>query len=268
MFSSNEKQALKENENTLEQNGRPFELRDALFCTTHGSIYAISKSDGSRFWQAKFPAHSFLALISIFVTDNAKVIVGCNGRTACLDAYTGQVKWVNHMAGTGIEETGVVCTMSGPLRPPPTPMADSSEDPPSYDGATAVEKPLTIGSTRGEIVAVDPETGDEMWRYNCPGGGYQITTVVVEPPRHGPNRWPFQVVYVGCNRWVYCLRASTGDLLWSNKICENMIGLGMMCMATPWSSRVSAELYTDFSSIPHSQDHELERRRHNINGLA
>ncbi|ORX43191.1 Quino protein alcohol dehydrogenase-like protein [Hesseltinella vesiculosa] len=267
MFGFDEKKNYDDDDtSSVDLNGRPFDLKDVLVCTTHGKIYAISKTDGSRYWRQKFPGGAYGSLVSVFISDSGKVILGCNGKTACIDLYTGETKWVNKMKGMGIEEVGVVCSISQ-QSPAIQDRTEGGDDQlPSYEGSTVEEKQVVFGCTRGKVVAIDADSGEELWRYNCPGGGYNIPSLLIEPTQQGSSRWPFQVLYAGCGKWIYCLRVSTGEVLWTNRISSSKFGLGMICMATPWTSRVRAELYTDFSNTPHAQFRELERRRHSSNG--
>lgn len=78
--------------------GSNFDRNDILICATHGKIYAIHKRDGTRLWRAGFPTGAFGGIVSLFVTDYDKLIVGANGKTACMDLMTGQTEWVNKMA--------------------------------------------------------------------------------------------------------------------------------------------------------------------------
>lgn len=74
---------------------KAFTRNDVLICGSHGNIYAIHKTDGSRLWQTTFKAMG--GIISLFVTDNDKLIAGAYGKTACLDLMTGALVWVNNM---------------------------------------------------------------------------------------------------------------------------------------------------------------------------
>ena len=76
---------------------KPFLRQDILICSTHGNIYAIHKSDGSRLWKAKFPTGSLGGVVSLFITENDKLIVGANRKTCCMDLLNGKVAWVNKM---------------------------------------------------------------------------------------------------------------------------------------------------------------------------
>ncbi|CAO3615377.1 unnamed protein product [Cunninghamella echinulata] len=248
-----------------------FNKNQVLMCTTHGKVYAVNKKDGSRLWRQDFPCSNLGGIVSLFVTDNDTVIVGGNGKTAAMDLYTGQTKWTNEMKGFGYDEVSVLATPSRYLLPKIQPQVNHYDDeagaagaPPSYE-EQQIEKQIVFGCSRGKVLALDSETGETAWKYDCPGGGYNIPTLLVEPSSHDTEH-PFQVVYIGCGRWVYCLRALTGEVVWNAKVSNSMFGLGFMCLATPWSSRLTAEAHTSFSSTPLAQAREMERRKHSSGG--
>lgn len=102
--SSEEKAALKQKYEEEEEGDvavkitdKPFSRNDILVCATHGYIYAIHKSNGSVLWEAKFPSSAHGGVVSLFVTDADKLIVGARGRTACMDLLNGSTVWLNTM---------------------------------------------------------------------------------------------------------------------------------------------------------------------------
>lgn len=80
---------------SLRQSIRKFTRRDILICASHGYVYAIHKSDGSRLWKTSFKSGS--GIISLFVRDNDRLIAGACGRTACLNLLNGGIVWENKM---------------------------------------------------------------------------------------------------------------------------------------------------------------------------
>jgi outer membrane protein assembly factor BamB len=78
----------------------------------------------------------------------------------------------------------------------------------------------------GHAVAVDPATGEEIWRTRLKSDSH--TTVY----RRG-NR-----VYAGSGGELFCLDAATGNVLWRNKLKR----LGMGVVAFPGDSEVVAAL--------------------------
>ncbi len=75
---------------------------------------------------------------------------------------------------------------------------------------------LYIG-TNGHVSAIDPNTGDELWRTRLMEGFFRATTGsdvrVIDKD---------DVVYAGCSGHVFALDAATGRILWQN----NLPGLG------------------------------------------
>jgi outer membrane protein assembly factor BamB len=132
--------------------------------------------------------------------------------------------------------------------------------PPEYHDDGLKEKPIVFGSSRGKIMAIDSDTGEQIWRYNCPGGWYNIPVAIVEPPSFEEGR-PEQFVYVGAGKWVYCLKAKTGDVVWTTRVSNAKFGLSYMTLATPWSSRLAAEAYSAFSQNPSAQARDWEREQ-------
>ncbi|KAF7730811.1 hypothetical protein EC973_001329 [Apophysomyces ossiformis] len=261
-FKKSEKEALSDGESDTESinmANAEFTRNEILLCATHGKIYAIRKNDGARLWRQKFPTGAMGGIVSIFVTDTDKVLVGANGKTACLNLTTGETLWVNKMPGMGYEEVSLICPPSRVLAPQLRTPTVHDEELPSYE-EDQQEKPVVLGSSRGKVIAIDADTGEEVWKYNCPGGGYNLPTMLVEPPS-AENGLPYQVVYVGCGRWIYCLRSLTGELIWSRRISNAKFGLGYMTMATPWSSRLAAEAHTAFAQQPIAQQRNEARER-------
>jgi outer membrane protein assembly factor BamB len=94
-----EKAALKDEEDKtcIQVTGQPYTHDDILICATYGHIYAVRKIDGSEIWDTKFPTGVLGGIISIFITDTDKLIVGGLGKTVCMNLLTGQTIWINKM---------------------------------------------------------------------------------------------------------------------------------------------------------------------------
>ncbi|ORY97893.1 quinon protein alcohol dehydrogenase-like superfamily [Syncephalastrum racemosum] len=267
MFGKEKEKAFEDDDSdsAVSCSNRSFNRNEVLLCATHGKIYAIHKEDGARLWRAKFPTGAMGGIVSLFVTDYDRLIVGGNGKTACMDLFTGETIWVNKMKGCGYDEVGVISTSSRILSPRRHDMANEAEEdaPPDYDeGSNDRSKPIILGCTRGKCVAIDASSGEQLWKYNCPKGGYNMPVALVEPSS-AANR---QRVFVGCGKWVYCIQATTGEVVWSTKISNSMMGLGYMTLATPWSSRLAAEAHTAFSQFPTAQAHDVERQQRSSGG--
>lgn len=123
-----------------------------------------------------------------------------------------------------------------------------------------MELPVIIGCAHGKVMGIDPKTGNPLWEYDCPGGGYRIPVAIVEPPSARDGR-PQQLLYVGVGKYVYCLKALKGELVWKSKVSNAFFGYGYMTLATPWSSRLAAEAHTAFNQNPSGQARELEREK-------
>jgi outer membrane protein assembly factor BamB len=70
---------------------------------------------------------------------------------------------------------------------------------------------LYIG-TNGCVAAIDPQTGQEVWRTELPSEGFSFTAsssdvCVLEHEGH---------VFAGCNGYVFALDGATGTVLWEN----------------------------------------------------
>lgn len=75
-----------------------------------------------------------------------------------------------------------------------------------------MEKELLYIGSNGHVAAIDPESGNEVWRAVLGGGGMftstgsQDVTVI----QHGDR------VFAGCYGHLFCLDAATGRIHWQN----------------------------------------------------
>ncbi|KAI8362584.1 hypothetical protein BD560DRAFT_404238 [Blakeslea trispora] len=125
--------------------------------------------DGSRIWRADFPGGGYGSTVSVFVTDYDDLIVGADGKIACMNLMTGEKKWKNKMSKMSYEE-------------PKTNGSSQMEDlPPNYSETDSFqEKPIVIACSKGKAIAIDPDTGDTLWTYDCPGGTYNLPVALIE----------------------------------------------------------------------------------------
>lgn len=130
---------------------------------------------------------------------------------------------------------------------------------PRYETVTQ-DQQIIIACSKGGALAIDFNTGDTLWQYDCPGGGYNIPVAIIEPPNPKLGR-PTQLAYVGSGRCVYCLNARTGYLVWSVSLSWNVLGSGYMTLASPWSSKLAAETNTAFSQNPSAQAANKKRTK-------
>lgn len=75
-----------------------------------------------------------------------------------------------------------------------------------------VYETLYIG-TNGHVSAIQPETGEELWRTKLGSGvfsapGHQDVCVL----QHRG------LIFAGCYGHLFCLNAETGELLWTNDL--------------------------------------------------
>ena len=70
------------------------------------------------------------------------------------------------------------------------------------------QKLLYVGTNR-HIAALDPKTGEELWRTKFPKGGVGATVSIVIK---GTS------LYVGCFGHVFCLDKHNGSILWENDL--------------------------------------------------
>lgn len=99
MFGKEKEKAFNDDDSDsgVSRSERSFNRNEVLLCATHGKIYAVHKADGTRLWRAKFPTGAMGGIVSLFITDYDRLIVGGNGKTACMDLFTGETIWINKM---------------------------------------------------------------------------------------------------------------------------------------------------------------------------
>ncbi|KAI8990989.1 hypothetical protein BDF20DRAFT_903893 [Mycotypha africana] len=216
-----------------------FSSTDVLICATHGKIYALHK------------LNAFGGAISLFIEEQNKLFAGAGGKIACLNVLTGDTMWVNRIPGFGTDDVAI----SSSIRMPVTnddairvsgttddedfetisEIVDGSADEVSPDVNTSkesLETHLVFTGSRGIVLAMNSETGNIVWSYNCPGGYYKTPVIVVEPSNHLSKLHPYQVLYIGAGNWVYCLKARTGGVLWSVKVSSIKSGANYMALAS------------------------------------
>jgi outer membrane protein assembly factor BamB len=102
--------------------------------------------------------------------------------------------------------------------------SSSYDRPPEY---SSNEFPIVIACSYGKVLGIDSGTGESIWRFECPGGGYNLPSVLAEK----------DVVFVGAGRMVYALNPKNGGVYWETKATNGLIGSGYLTMATVWGSR-------------------------------
>ena len=66
---------------------------------------------------------------------------------------------------------------------------------------------LYIGTNR-HVAALDPRTGEELWRTRLPRGSGHPVTMLIKGT----------YIYAGCYGHMYCLDKHTGEILWENSL--------------------------------------------------
>ncbi|KAG2175105.1 hypothetical protein INT44_007583 [Umbelopsis vinacea] len=205
---------------------------DLLIVSTHGHIYCLQKKTGSRIWRQDFPSKYTGGLISLFINDADQLIVAAQGKTCAMDLFTGTHRWTNDMEGMGYHEISVVSTPTvnhGLSYAPPANEKsgwgdDSNERPPDYASS---EKAVVIACSYGKVAGIDSKSGQTLWKFDCPSGGYNLPVVIAET----------DMIFIGCGRMVYALNPKDGSTFWSTKATNGLVGSGWMTMATVWGSR-------------------------------
>ena len=77
--------------------GSSVKPKDIIVCARRDKVYAVHKKDGRRLWRIKSPIGSSGGIISIFVTEDFKVLLGANGKAACIELMTGKQVWTQKM---------------------------------------------------------------------------------------------------------------------------------------------------------------------------
>ncbi|KAI9311969.1 hypothetical protein BX666DRAFT_1991398 [Dichotomocladium elegans] len=269
---------------------RRLKATEVLVIASHGRIYAVHKRDGHRLWRRPFPASSMGTAISLFITDQERLIAASNGKTVAMDLFTGETLWINKMKGCGYAEVGTVVTPSRPLRPV---CSDATEQgPPAYsqkipqaDDDSNSHSPVIVACTEGKCIGLDLHTGEgnvhplsifkkkreremlirkscicitELWLFECLNGDLLLPIALISP---ASEYYKAPDVYVVCGSMLYCLEARTGKLQWYTQFSNTKMGNGHTTMATLWSSRTAAETATPFAMFPVAQQAAESRQR-------
>jgi len=155
--------------------------------------WAMKESDGSPVWETPY-AKDGAEPNATPVVDGGKVyVLTTGGELACLETKTGKVVWSKSftkdwdghmMSGWGYSET------------------------PLIDGDKLV---CTPGGDKAAVVALDKETGKELWRTavkNAGGAGY------ASPVKAKVGDVPMYITLLGKSGGVVGVHAESGKLLW------------------------------------------------------
>ncbi|KAI8970837.1 hypothetical protein BDB01DRAFT_767701 [Pilobolus umbonatus] len=236
--------------NSIEDNNvsiPPEDRAKILVCAIRGRITALSKVDGSVFWETKFPYRRAKGdITAMAITDSDTVIAGSMGATVFLDLFNGSIKWKNNMEGFGYEIVSVTCNAT---RSSVTPVSEN-EGLPQYSSSASVETPIVFSASFGKVMAMHGDTGESMWVYDCPDSGHSLPVLLTEPPAAGSAHASL-VLYVGSKNFVYCLLAHTGEVIWKKKIqntlMERLGGYNYITMVSPISPKLAVEVHNTFN---------------------
>ncbi|KAI7849359.1 hypothetical protein BDC45DRAFT_521041 [Circinella umbellata] len=298
---------------------------DIIVCARREKIYAVHKEDGRRLWRIKSPIGSSSGIISIYVTEDYKVLLGARGKAACIELRTGKHLWTQKMKRRWI--CNEVSILSTPYDKPLLSLDSETmsqirllaDQDNIYNGNKDYQKTsssssprcrsnndhnLLMDSSSGESVlgkkynrrssatcldedydiecqeqnkdpkrvvcatswgrcyGFDMNTGDQLWRFDCPKGRFGFPTILFDRRSHDKNNksssWN---LFIACNTMLYCLDPKTGKLQWSEKLSKSRWSIsGYVTLATGWSSRLAAESYGGgFSQQPLVQIADLEQ---------
>lgn len=116
---------------------------------------------------------------------------GVDGKLHCVNAYTGQPKWVYQIQESGYYET------------------NNRYEKAIESSPAVIDGVVYFGSTNHWMYALNASTGAEIWKKEIGGKNGRILSAptVVDGK-----------IYVGCYDWhVYCLNASNGEIRWKFK---------------------------------------------------
>ncbi|KAJ8663861.1 hypothetical protein O0I10_000136 [Lichtheimia ornata] len=175
------------------------DISNILVCATTARLFTVDKRDGSIFWDTKSPIGSSGGIISISFLDQDKVLIGGRGRAACIDIRTSDLLWKQKMPRRWLcNEVGVN------VNHPKSPGGDTQEK-------SHVRQHTMVAATWGRVFAFDTETGDQLWRFNCPEGRLGFPMTLIDDTS----------LFVGCNTMLYSLDPITGQLRWSTKLANS-----------------------------------------------
>ncbi|KAJ8655148.1 hypothetical protein O0I10_009183 [Lichtheimia ornata] len=225
--------------------------QEILICATRGNVYALSKRDGTPLWKVESPTGTAMSgILSIFVVpESRQVLVAGGGKTACLDMTRGHTVWMNKMDGCGHEPVGLTVmpnkhhTTASEGVSRSNSYDDASmqdEQPPGYDEVT--QSSVVVACTNGKCLGINLHNGSTIWRFDCPGGGEEFPNALMDPPTGR--------VYIGCGKYVYCLQARTGVIIWQRKVSKSIIPGGYMVLATASHNAQANSSFNQFP-VPH-----------------
>ena len=83
----------------------------------------------------------------------------------------------------------------------------------------SIEDLLFVGFN-GVVVALEKQSGEQVWKWDCPKPSRQMVAILVEE----------ECVFASSAGYTYCLEGLTGQQLWYNPL--KGLGSGVPCLAT------------------------------------
>ncbi|MCL2306427.1 MAG: PQQ-binding-like beta-propeller repeat protein [Planctomycetaceae bacterium] len=182
------------------RNGRAFIL-DYDFKRRRDTLRCLNVETGEEIWNFSYPVmiaknHGVSRTIPA-VTDKHCVTIGPMCHVSCVDPATGELLWSRDM----VKDYGTV-----------VPQWYAGQCP-LIDGRRQTADTLILAPSGPDalLVAIDCETGNELWRTPNPFGWVQTHTSVM-PMKLGERD---SYVYVG-KEGIVGVDANTGEILWTN----------------------------------------------------
>jgi len=152
---------------------------DRIFLGAKGHLIAIAREGGDELWRTRL-GDAWTVLVAAEWPD---LYVGLRGEVFRIDPASGDVLWKNRMKGLG------------------------------YSALTLAPVPRALGpgnrvfaGLSGVVVALERETGDEVWRAPLSKGAYFTHVVLLGSE-----------LFVGMPDQVVCLDAETGRVVWKKE---------------------------------------------------
>jgi outer membrane protein assembly factor BamB/orotate phosphoribosyltransferase len=165
----------------------PLLIGDHLYVGVDGGyFYCLNKNDGSVVWVYKvmFGAGGKYILSSPAVYKDTVIFGAYDGNVYCLDRFTGKKKWVF------VDADWVGSS----------PCIDESR------GVVYIGLEFAIQGKQGGVVAIDIETGKEIWK------NYSIKGYVHATPLYNKK---YDLVFCGSNdHFMYAMDARSGEIVW------------------------------------------------------
>jgi outer membrane protein assembly factor BamB len=163
--------------------------RAVFFGNDNGDFFALDKKTGVLLWKKSFKA----PIVSAPRLVNGIVyVVNLRGFVVALDAASGEQKWF-HLHRMRVTEM----TAYGQSQ-----VIDDADNGFLY-----------VGFADGKLLALNPESGTEIWSKDLSGGGERLKDLDAPVTLDGP--YLFAANFSGN---VYCLDKNTGLIIWKNPI--------------------------------------------------